>query len=340
MYGGYVIFLHTMFQLLRPTLVVLSLTTASLLNPAPVSAFWIWTPQKGKFERSSAAFEKSAKTQFESGHQLFEAGEYDKAIRELNKVIKHYPYSGEAPEAAYLIGLSQEETGKYYEAFLSYQGVLDNYPQTERIHEIVERQFRIANLFFKEEKKKLAGMTIPMLPSSARNRAMEIYQEVVDSVPFGPYAATAYYHMGLISFQDEKYAQAILRFDRILEDFPSSLEAEQAELHIGLSLFHLAELTEYGSTRVGAALEKLEGFVRHYPESDEVGQAEELIIVLVDNLAEERYNIAAFYEKQNFSSSAQVYYRDVVEKFPDTSWAKLARDKLDIRDPGVEEAVP
>jgi len=300
----------------------------TLSFPPPAQAFWIWTPQKGKFENPAKVSKETAAEQLVWAKKFLDSEEYDKAIKEFQKIHKHFPRSREAAEAAYYTALCQERKERYYEAFLSYQDLLVDHPQTERVHEVVEHQYRIANLFFKDEKLRVAGVPIPVLPTAARDKALEIYEKITENVPFGPHAAPAHYRMGVIYFEDEKFVHSILSHEALIRDFPNHELVPSAEFYTVQSTFALAERSDFDSDLVGAALEKLEEFSRNYPGSEHEDVIQERVTLLTEKRAEEHYQVAAFYEKQNYFSSAQVYYKDVISQFPQTRWAGLARERL------------
>jgi len=328
-YGRCDIVSATMSRLCRSSAIFLALAFLFMVQPGPILAFWIWTPQKGKFENPSKATQKNAADQFALAKQLFDAQEYKDAVDEFEKVLKAFGRSPEATEAAYWKGVALEKQEKYYEAYESYEELLDLYPRTDKLYDVVEREFQIGNTFFNYEKKKIAGVTMPILPFLARDKALEIYGTVVYRAPFGPHAAEAHYRTGRLHMESDKHTQAVRAFDEVIREFPESEFAEGAGFYKGLVMFILAREQEYAPTRVGAALDEIEGFIERYPESEYTPRAQEMVLVLMENLAEEQFKIAAFYEKQKYLTSAELYYQDVIENFPATSWARIAQDKIE-----------
>jgi outer membrane assembly lipoprotein YfiO len=291
-------------------------------------AFWVWTSQKGKFENPAFAPQETAKAQMDYAMTLFEAGDYEKALKEFKKLPKHFPETDEAGHAQYYFGVCLEETKSYYPAFQAYEKVLTHFPKTDQFHDIVEREFRIANHFFHREEKKLMGVTVPVLTGIARDRALEIYRAVVSNDPFGTYARTAQSHIGLILFSDEEYAEAIQEFEalRRMEGLTDQ-EEEEASFHVSIAKLNIALQVDFDEERILAALESFEEFTRAYPGSKYAPVILGHVKGLNNLQAEERYEIAVFYEKQKYYTSAKVYYNEVIEKFPQTQWADRARER-------------
>ena len=123
-------------------------------------AYWIWTPETGKFINPKHAVKETPEKQFDWAKSLFESGKYNRAIDEFEKLIKHYPFSKLSSEAQFYVGSCYENLGQYHKAFENYQLVIDKYPYTEKVEEIIEREYRIANLFYSGQKAKMLGMSL------------------------------------------------------------------------------------------------------------------------------------------------------------------------------------
>ena len=48
-----------------------------------------------------------------------------------------------------------------------------------------------------------------------------------------------------------------------------------------------------------------------------------------DRKARKAYDIARYYEKKGLPSGARIYYREVAEKYPESSYAGRAREKIE-----------
>ena len=65
---------------------------------APAHAFWIWTPESGKWTNPKYSVKPSPQEQLAYADTFFQAGKYPEAMREYKKLLKHYPKSREAAE--------------------------------------------------------------------------------------------------------------------------------------------------------------------------------------------------------------------------------------------------
>jgi len=114
-----------------------------LIIPATTAhAFWVWTPETNKWVNPKYSVKETPQEQLAFALQAYEAGEYKEAIKEFQKLIKHYPRARQAPEAQFYISQCFENQGKLFTAFNKYQEVIDKYPFSERAPEIIEIQYQ------------------------------------------------------------------------------------------------------------------------------------------------------------------------------------------------------
>ncbi|MEI6632175.1 MAG: tetratricopeptide repeat protein, partial [bacterium] len=122
---------------------IIFLTICFLLGASPAYAYWIWTPKSHKWTNPKTAVKPTPKEQFELAKGAFDAKQYEDAKREFRKLLKAYPKSLEAAESQYYLALVEEADDNPYAAFGAYQKVIDKYPFSERIPEIIEREYKM-----------------------------------------------------------------------------------------------------------------------------------------------------------------------------------------------------
>lgn len=294
--------------------------------PGPGLAYWIWTPETGRFINPKFAVKETPQKQFDWAINFFEAEDYKKAIGEFEKLIKHYPLSKLASESQFYVALGYENMGEYSRAFESYQLVIEKYPYTERVDEIIEREYRIANLFYSGQKDKILGMAI--LP--AKGKAIEIFSRVVENAPYGKYADIAQYKLGQCYMDVKDYINAALAFKEIIENYPKSPLADDAKYKIAMCAAASTSGPEYNEEDTDKAIKEFRDFVKRYPDSNMEKEARQFISKLENQKAQNSFDIAQFYERQGNINSAIIYYEEILDKFPESEWASRALEKLQI----------
>lgn len=303
--------------------IILSLLIISFLWSQPAYAYWIWTPKTGKWINPKTMPKENPKDQFVYAKSFYDDKKLEAAKREFRKLLKAYPKSAEAAESQYYLGLAEEEQDKLYEAFQAYQMVIDKYPFSERIGEIIEREYKIAEKFMAGEKRKALGVTLPV-----ENPAIEIFGKVVENSTYGPLAPRAQYKLGLVLKGLLRYYEAEEEFNKVISRYPDSEWSAAAKFQIASCRASLSKGPAYDQGAAQEAKERFEVFVKEHPDAVLSLDAEKNISQIREKEAEASYNIGRFYEKQLAFDSAKVYYNDIVNNYAESPWASQAASRL------------
>ena len=288
-------------------------------------AYWIWTPKTGKWVNPKSQVKPNPKEQFEAAKGLFDQKIYEDARREFKKLLKNYPKSLEASESQYYLALIEEAQGNLYEAYQAYQKVIDKYPFSERIQEIIELEYKIGEAFMSGEKRKAMGISLPV-----ENPSIEIFSKVVENSSYGPLAPKAQYKLGLVLKSLVRFYEAEEAFNKVISNYPDSEWAAAAKFQIAACRAALSKGAAYDQGASEEAKEKFEEFVREHPDVALSREAQNSINQLQEKEAESDYNIGRFYEKQKQLESAKIYYNDVINKYPKSHWAAKALERLEV----------
>lgn len=305
--------------------IILSLLFISFLSIQPAYSYWIWTPKSGKWVNPKNLPKDNPKEQFAYAKSFFEINKYEDAKREFRKLLKAYPKSAEAAESQYYLGLVEEAQGKPYEAYQAYQMVIDKYPFSERIQEVIEREYKIAEKFMSGEKRKAFGVDLPV-----ENPAIEIFGKVVENSTYGPLAPRAQYKLGLVLKGLMRYYEAEDEFNKVVSRYPDSEWASAAKFQIASCRSSLSKGPAYDQGAAQEAKEQFEQFVKEHPDAVLSLDAEKSINEIREKEAQANFDIARFYEKQKAFESAKVYYNDLINNYTDSPWAAQAAARLQI----------
>lgn len=305
--------------------IILAVLLISFLSLQPAYSYWIWTPKSGKWVNPKNLPKDNPGEQFAYAKSFFDNNQFEEAKREFRKLLKAYPKSAEAAEGQYYLGLTEEAQGKFYEAFQAYQLVIDKYPFSERIGEIIEREYKIAEKFMSGEKRKAMGVTLPV-----ENPAIEIFTKVVENSTYGPLASRAQYKLGLVLKGLMRYYEAEDEFNKVVSRYPDSEWADAAKFQIATCRASLSKGAAYDQGAAQEAKEKFEEFVKNHPDAVLSLDAEKNINQIREKEAQASFDIACFYEKQKAFGSARIYYNNIINEYPESPWASQAAAKLQI----------
>ncbi|OIO33310.1 MAG: hypothetical protein AUJ70_03495, partial [Candidatus Omnitrophica bacterium CG1_02_40_15] len=290
----------------------------------PVFGYWIWTPESGKWENPKYAAKDTPEDQIAYAKKSYEGKNLKDALREFKKLLKYYPLSKEAPTAQYYVGRIMEDLDNSYEAFKAYQKVIDTYPYTELVDDVIEREYKIADAFFSGKKIKIIGKW--QMP--AKDKAIEIFKAVSDNAPYGKYADLAKFKAGL-SYKDiQDYNGAILMFKDLIDRYPNSSVIDKARFQLAECSKLLAVKPAYDQTPTNLARKEFEDFLKKHPDSVMAQDAKQIVNKLKSREAENAYETGKFYEARRAPASAIIYYKDIVQNYSETEWAKKAQERL------------
>jgi outer membrane assembly lipoprotein YfiO len=305
--------------------IILSLLIIFLLSIQPAYSYWIWTPKSGKWVNPKNLPKDNPKEQFVYAKSFFDNNKYEEAKREFHKLLKAFPKSAEAAESQYYLGLAEEGQGKLYEAYQAYQMVIDKYPFSERIGEIIEREYKIAEKFMSGEKRKALGVTLPV-----ENPAIEIFGKVVENSTYGALAPQAQYKLGLVLKGLMRYYEAEEEFDKVVSRYPDSDWSAAAKFQIASCRASLSKGASYDQGSAQEAKDKFEELVKEHPDAVLSMDAQKNINQIRDKEAEASFTIGRFYEKQKAWDSANIYYNDIINNYTQSPWAAQAAARLQI----------
>ncbi|MFC1674636.1 tetratricopeptide repeat protein [Candidatus Omnitrophota bacterium] len=294
-----------------------------LFSATPAHPFWIWTPKSKKFVNPKHAPRSSPSEQFDYAKGLYEGKDYKEARVEFIRLMQKYPKSFEASESQYYLGLIEEAQGRLYEAYLAYQKVIDKYPFSERIQEIIEREYEIAESFIEGKKRRALGINLPV-----ENPAIEILSRVIENSTYGSLAPKAQYKLGLVLKSLLRYYEAEEAFEKVVSNYPDSEWVGAAKFQIASCRAAVSRGPDYDQEAVREAKKQFEEFVIEHPDAQLSDKALENIGQLEDKEAQSSYEIGRFYEKQRAWESARMYYQGVIDDAPESIWAIKSLERL------------
>jgi outer membrane protein assembly factor BamD len=309
-------------------LVLICLVALPYRSPAPLiyrpGEGWSYEPVGGggtKWQRGRA------KDQLDVAQAAFDKKDYSQALRAARRVVRVWPLSDYAPTAQYLIARCYEAKGQDEKAFKEYQKVLEKQPKIATFQDILQRQFDIANKFLGGKWFKLWGV-IPIF--SSMDKTADMFEKIVRTGPYSDVAPQAQMKIGAAREKQKNFALAAKAYETAADRYHDRPQiAADALFRQGMSYDEEAQTAEYDQSTAGQAIATFTDFSTLFPGDARVMEAQKLITSLRSEQARGNFMIAKFYEKYKKWNGALVYYNEVLLLDPNSSYATLARLRID-----------
>jgi len=296
-------------------------------SPAPLvytpGEGWTYEPVggEGKWRRTRA------KDQMDVAQAAFDKRDYRLSLKAARHLVKTWPLSDYAPRAQYLAGRCYEAKHNDEKAFNQYQKILEKYPKSENVKEVLERQYEIAGRFLKGQRFKLWGY-IPTFPSMDRTAGM--FDKIVKSGPYSDVAPHAQLRIGAAREKQSQYPEAVKAYESAADRYHDRPPiAADAVYRAGIVYQKQAKTAEYDQSVAGQAIAQFTDFVTLYPDDRRVPEAQKNMTALKVEQARGNFETAKYYEKRSKWSGALVYYNEVVLHDPNSALATEARKRIE-----------
>lgn len=291
---------------------------------SPAYAPWIWTPEGGWMNEKDIVKE-SPKAQWEHAASFQEKGEYNNAARAYKSLIKAYPTSPLAARSQEKIAFCYEKEGQLYDAFKAYQKLIENYPKETDFESVVKKQYHIAELFVAGKKRKL--WKFPIVP--AVDKGIEILQTIVNNAPYSEIAPQAQFKIGLAYKKTGKLTEAIQAYNKILQEYSDTPWYEESLYQVGWCNYKKSRGSSYDQAAARESIVVFGRFTKEFPQSKHIPKVKTILEKLEGRQAKGIFEIARFYEKHKHHQAAIMYYKEIIEKFPETQEAKEASRRME-----------
>jgi len=294
---------------------------------SPSYAFWFWRSSTNKLENPKYPHLKTnPQKQFNFAEQFYKKKNYRRAKDEFRRLIKHYHDSIYAYRAQFYIGKIYEILGKPYTAFKIYKKCVNDYIYSEKLEDIVQREYEIGNFFLEQDIKKVLGLKV-YLP---QEKAIEIFKEIKKQAPYTEWGELAQYKLAICYQHLNKSKEAIAEFNKFISNYPihPMVVSGEANYQIAISYFQNILPVDYDQQSVNEAIKQFENFIINYPHNERVEEAKKKIAILKGYVAEGLFNSASFYLRQGHTESARTYYNEIVDRYGETTWAEKAKREL------------
>ena len=269
------------------------------------------------------AQEAAAYAMWRDGKAAEAAGNAGKAESIYASIVKQYPFTQSASEAAYSKAVVIRQKGQLQDAFDAFQAFVDQYRQSGRFSDAIRQQYEIAEEA-KGGKKQKNFIVIPM--KLGASDVIGMYQKITKNAPYGKMAPLAQFSIAEIQQEKGDKDLAIASYQGVVDNYPNTSQAAEAQFRIG-SLSSVAARKSQDSGNLTSTRDALTTYVATNPSGDRAGEAQAMLQQVDTAQAAESLKVAKFYEKQGKTKAAAIYYNEAL-KYGSSEASNEARVRL------------
>ena len=258
----------------------------------------------------------------------YQKEKWDKLVWACQDLLKEFPKSPFARETLYYLGVAHFQLAQYASA----NDAFSNYLKEDLVPKFFEETFRYK---FEIAKKFDEGARLPLfgwdkMPKwlSAYEEALNIYDEVITTLPRNDLTAQSLYRKGTLLLRMEEYKKSVETFQTLCRRFPKHPLTPKGYVAIGEVYLIESKKTFPDPDKLELAEMNLQRFKKHFPNEPQIQTVQAHLLEMKEILAKDLVKIAEFYERAKKKDAAEIYYTAVIKKYPETPSAKQAKQKL------------
>ena len=261
-----------------------------------------------------------AETKYQTAEKEIAGNNYNAARGFLHEALDLTKNRGQREKISFLIGECLFLAEYYNNAHKWFQKFLLEFPKTERLNDVINRELEIGFKFINGAKRSLWGLYI--IPSY--DLGVKIVRETLKNYPYTEHSEKYHFKLAGHLFGFEYYDEARTEYEGFVKVYPKSNLVPEAEYRIARCYVLMYQGYGYEVTSLAEAYKITSKFSGNYPDSSLNPDAQKLHEHIVNLLAQRDYEVAMFYIRTGKSKSARIYLDSVIKNYPETKWAKDA----------------
>lgn len=224
----------------------------------------------------------------------------------------------------------------YYKAEQAYTALVKEYPRNPYLDQIDSRRFEIGDYWLKYQAAKPQSFMIVNFTDNKRpwndtgghgKRALE---NVRLDHPIGKLSDDATMRLALNYYEKQDWEMAAATFGELRQIYPDSEHQFNAQFLELQSLLAAYMGPEYSDLHLIEADKRAKAILRLFPKEAQTKQLElrEAISTIKYLMAEREWSSAQYRYLQGENLAARMYLEQLIEKYPDTQFAEMSRERL------------
>ena len=257
---------------------------------------------------------------------LLEARRWQAAHDLLVPWLKAHPQAPDRDRALFLLAQFYYHTGDRLRAFYQLDELLDNYPDSKLFFPALQLQYDIADAYLNGYKNRDPIFGLAIVP--AEDEAIDMLFRIQERSPGSPLAEKALKRTADYYFNTSQFDLAADAYAAFIRSYPRSPDIAQVRLRQAFASLAQFRGPKFDTTPLIDARAQFKDVQNRYPDLAAEANVPQWIDRIDADLARAAYLTADFYRRTNRWGGAAFMYRYVMQTYPDSREAELARRQL------------
>ena len=256
--------------------------------------------------------------------KLVNTGQTRAAADALIKLKEEFPEIAGGDLDAFIKAEMLFAKGKFAKAARAYDKLLTDYPESELYEAVLDRQFAVATAFLAGRKRPILGV----FRIRGYSEGTKIMERISDRAGEAPIAIKAAISIAESLEKRGKFSDAYFEWSQISSRWPTGQTAKNALLGMARCKHATYKGPKYNALELISAKSYYENFKLRYPKDAEEIGVDKILKQIEEQQSNKQLRIGQYYQKTGNKQSANLYYRMVLDDWPNSTAAKKAKEEI------------
>ncbi|TDU64658.1 outer membrane protein assembly factor BamD (BamD/ComL family) [Prosthecobacter fusiformis] len=250
-------------------------------------------------------------------------GKSGRAQSQYLAIVKQFPFTTAASEAAYASALITRANSDVTTAFDAFQKFINDYRSSPRFNDALQQQYELAEEA-RGGRRQRAMLILPV--KMGGEDVIKLYQQIIKNAPFGNLAPLAQFSIAEIYQDLGEKDRSVLAYQTVAENYPNTKQASEAQFRIG-SISSVAASRSEDKSNLVATRDALTTYMTTNPKGDRAGEAEVILQQVNAAEATQSLSVGKFYQRMGKTKAAAIYFNEAL-KYGSPEASNEARELL------------
>lgn len=265
--------------------------------------------------------------------KLVNTGQTKAVGQAIDKLKKDFPEIAGPDLDAFMKAEMLYSGGKFTKAARAYDKFLTEFPTSEFYEAAMDRQFAIATAFLGGQKKRALGV----FKMSTYDEGIKIMEKISDRAGDAPIGINAAVAVAQSYEKRGMFAEAYHKWSEISSRWPVGQIGKDSLLNMARCKHAAYKGPKYNASDLISAKSYYENFKLRYPKDAEAIDVDKILKQIDEQLACKEFNTGKYYQQTGNKQSANLYYQMVVNNWPDSTAANMAKDAMKEKEPDAKK---